>query len=75
MLSKGKVKVIVYNPKTAKDDPDLDNKVFFTKEMNQGEGFGELALIYNDKRSATIVAIKDCETFVLDGKLFKMMVI
>ena len=43
--------------------------------MTQGAGFGELALIYNDKRSATIIATEDCETFVLDGTLFKKMVI
>jgi len=28
--------------------------------MKQGIGFGELALLYNDKRSATIEAEDDC---------------
>jgi CRP-like cAMP-binding protein len=43
--------------------------------MQEGAGFGELALIYNHKRSATIVAAEDCELFVLDGVLFKQIVI
>lgn len=47
----------------------------FTKELDKGVGFGELALIYNDKRSATIQAIEDCETYVLDGELFKGIII
>jgi CRP-like cAMP-binding protein len=54
ILSSGSVKVIVYKPKTDVNDPDLASKVLFTKEMPQGCGFGELALIYNDKRSATV---------------------
>jgi CRP-like cAMP-binding protein len=65
----------VYKPKTAKNDPELNNKILFTKEMSMGAGFGELALIYNDKRSATIIASEECETFVLDGVLFKQMII
>jgi len=28
--------------------------------MEKGAGFGELALLYNDKRSATIEAFEDC---------------
>ena len=38
-------------------------------------GFGELALIYNDKRSASIVAEGDCECYTLDGSIFKSIVI
>jgi CRP-like cAMP-binding protein len=47
----------------------------FTKELGEGAGFGELALIYNDKRSATIEAIEQCECYVLDGILCKQMII
>ena len=43
--------------------------------MEQGAGFGELALIYNDKRSASIQALEDCETYTLDGVLFKSIII
>jgi CRP-like cAMP-binding protein len=54
ILSKGTIKVFVYEDDTKPNDPQLDNKIKFTKTMQKGEGFGELALLYNDKRSATI---------------------
>lgn len=56
ILAKGQVKVIVYQPGTAANDKELENKVLLTKTMDAPVGFGELALIYNDKRSATIIA-------------------
>jgi CRP-like cAMP-binding protein len=43
--------------------------------MGAGSGFGELALLYNDKRSATIEAVDTCETFTLDGTIFKTIII
>lgn len=43
--------------------------------MGQGSGFGELALLYNDKRSATIEAVDVCETYTLDGTIFKTIII
>ena len=43
--------------------------------MEQGVGFGELALLYNDKRSATIEAVDNCETYTLDGSIFKTIII
>lgn len=75
ILSEGKVKVKVYKPKSDPRDPNLEQYVMFTKEMNSGAGFGELALIYNDKRSASIIAIEPCECYVLDGVLCKQMII
>lgn len=42
--------------------------------MESGCGFGELALLYNDKRSATIEASTSCECYSLDGTLFKQIV-
>ena len=54
ILSKGSVKVILYNDGTKADDPQLKKKIKLEKFMGQGAGFGELALLYNDKRSATI---------------------
>ena len=43
--------------------------------MEKGAGFGELALIYNDKRSATIVSNEECEAWSLDGTVFKSIII
>ena len=43
--------------------------------MGAGSGFGELALLYNDKRSATIEAVDTCETYTLDGTIFKTIII
>jgi len=43
--------------------------------MDQGVGFGELALLYNDKRSATIKATVACTTYSLDSQVFKTVVI
>ena len=43
--------------------------------MGAGSGFGELALLYNDKRSATIEAVDDCSAYTLDGTIFKTLII
>ena len=67
--------MLVYKPGTIPSDPDLDQQVVFSKTMEEGCGFGELALIYNDKRSATIQAIDECETYTLEGSLFKNVMI
>lgn len=75
IMSKGSVKVIVYQKGTDPNDPDLKNKIQFSKYMGAGSGFGELALLYNDKRSATIEAVDTCETFTLDGTIFKTIII
>lgn len=37
-------------------------------------GFGEIALLQNDKRTASIVAQTDCETWVLNGDTFKAII-
>lgn len=65
----------MYKPGTDAKDKDIESKIMFTKELPPGAGFGELALIYNDKRSATIVALEDCEAFTLDGFLVKKIII
>ena len=75
ILSKGSVKVTVYNKDTAPNDPNLEKYKQFTKFMGQGAGFGELALLYNDKRSASIEATENCECYTLDGSIFKLIIV
>ena len=38
--------------------------------LHAGVHFGEMALLGNEKRTATITAIEDCECFVLDKRTF-----
>ena len=42
--------------------------------MNPGEGFGEIALLYNENRTATIRALSNAVVWVLDGSIFKAIV-
>lgn len=46
----------------------------FLKEYHAGEAFGELALLYNAPRAATIIADSDCELWVLDRECFNHIV-
>ncbi|CAD7933454.1 unnamed protein product [Amoebophrya sp. A25] len=52
--------------------PALGQKVF---EAGPGFAFGELALLYNAPRSATIRASKDSEVWRLDRQAFRMLVV
>jgi CRP-like cAMP-binding protein len=47
ILEKGDLEVLVFD--------DTGKNVKFTKKLNEKEGFGELALIYNCPRTASIV--------------------
>lgn len=76
ILADGYVEVIVYEPGTKPTDPKLDEKVMLTKQLGPGTGFGEIALLYNDKRTATIKAHGDkSSVWVLEGKVFKNIII
>ena len=87
VLAKGKVRVTVYRQGTNPSDPpaELAKRVAFEKvlqpETNAANtklstlvGFGEIALLYNDKRTASITALTECETWVLSGDVFKQII-
>ena len=38
-------------------------------------GFGEIALIYNDKRTASVRSADLCDVWVLEAKVFKHIII
>jgi cAMP-dependent protein kinase regulator len=83
VLFKGSVRVTVYQPGANPFDPKLSEKISFQKELHANPdvdpsigmiGFGEIALLYNDKRTAAITAITECETWVLTGECFKYII-
>jgi len=51
---------------------DEDRK--FLKKYNPGESFGELALLYNCPRAATIEALTDSTCYSLDRDCFNHIV-
>ena len=51
-----------------------DTKETFLKEYKPGESFGELALLYNAPRAATIKSKTDCILWALDRETFKNIV-
>ena len=75
ILSKGEVNVHIYEKDADPADPEIETKLALLKPLQSGIGFGELALLYGDKRSATIKSNGYCETYVLDGILFKQMIV
>ena len=39
------------------------------------KGFGELALLYNDKRTASVTATTNCDLWALNSDVFKQVII
>lgn len=75
ILDQGVVEIIVYKEGTPASDPDLNKKIAFSKFINTGIGFGEIALLYNALRTATVRAAENCQCWVLEGKVFKNIII
>ena len=75
VLTEGSVKVTVYAPGTPAQAPNLADFVTIEKNLTANPdaekseermiGFGEIALLQNDRRTASIQANADCETWVL----------
>ena len=61
--------------KSVSSGSDDRDKTTSRKQLLEGDGFGEISLLYNEKRSATIQTLSDCEVWVLDGPIFKKIVI
>ncbi len=79
ILATGKVKITVYVPGTSPFDPKLSEKIQLTKEMASDSemiGFGEIALLLNDKRTASVTAASEngCDTWVLGVDVFKNII-
>ncbi len=75
VLGEGRVQVLVYKTCTKASDPDLESKIERKKELPAGIGFGEIALMYNDRRTASIIALEDCKVWTLSGRVFKNIII
>ena len=44
------------------------------ERLGEGAMFGEMALLDNEKRSATAVAVTDCELVPVDGRRFRFLI-
>ncbi|CDW84420.1 camp-dependent protein kinase regulatory [Stylonychia lemnae] len=75
ILDSGVVEVLVYQDGVDPNDPLIFKKVKFSKFLKPFVGFGEIALLYNDKRTASVRAADVCDTWVLEGKVFKHIII
>ena len=75
IMKQGKAKILVHNDGVHPEDPLILKKVNQTKTVHRGEGFGEIALFYNERRSATVLADGDCEAYIIDAKIFQEYVV
>lgn len=66
ILESGTVDVSVYN--------EEGTEVVNNKTLGAGIAFGELALLYNSPRSATILAAEACVAWVMDRMTFKSII-
>jgi CRP-like cAMP-binding protein len=79
ILSSGRVSVTVYQPGSNPFDPRLQDKITVIKELSSEPdmiGFGEIALLLNDRRTASITALsaEGCDAWVLAADVFKYII-
>jgi len=74
ILKEGTARVVIYEKDTDPECDNLEEFVLKTKQLGSGTGFGEIALMYGDKRSASVIAEEDCVLWELDGSVFKNIV-
>lgn len=61
--------------KQADGDAPEEKRMVKVFEAGAGFAFGELALLYNAPRSATITAVKESEVWCLERRAFRMLVV
>lgn len=69
----------MYEPGTSAFDPEIESKIKFEKELSADPnmiGFGEIALLMNDKRTASVIAQGEqgCDCWVLSADVFKNII-
>jgi len=79
ILSSGVVNVTVYLAGSNPFDPKLAEKITVVKELSSEPkmiGFGEIALLMNDRRTASVTASSQhgCDTWVLAADVFKHII-
>lgn len=75
VIESGNIAINIYNEGTDFNDPEIEDKLAYVKYMGAGICFGEIALLYNDKRTSTIKALDDCYIWVLEGQIYRGIVI
>ena len=75
ILDKGVIEIQVYRSGADPNDPELPKKLDFSKFITTACGFGEIALLYNDKRTASVRAADECMIWAIEGRVFKHIII
>lgn len=65
ILDEGELECLKYDPDT--------NSLFSIKDIKEGEMFGELSMLYNIPRTASVKAKRKSILFKLDRKTFSMV--
>lgn len=78
ILAKGIITVKVYEPGTSPFTPKLESHLIIEKELSSEPtmvGFGEIALLLNSKRTASVIATSStCSAWVLSADVFKHII-